>query len=111
MSRVLSALEEEILTLLKGTSAYGLEIIEAVNELSRGERPPVPGTYYPILKKLEDKGFITSHWGDSFVGARRKYYQITPHGTKALNQRREYREKLEAWTSQESAARPRESAY
>ena len=32
------------------------------------------------LKRLEEQGFITSYWGDSGAGARRRYYAITPAG-------------------------------
>lgn len=93
----LSALEEDILTLLKSKSAYGLEIIEAIARLSEGQRAVLQGTVYPILKRLEDEQFVKTQWGDETTGARRKYYQLTELGANALKEKQNYRIRLESW--------------
>lgn len=93
----LSALEEDILTLLKSKSAYGLEIIEAIAHLSEGQRAVLQGTMYPILKRLEEEQFVQTRWGEEAVGARRKYYQLTALGAVALKEKHDYRARLESW--------------
>lgn len=93
----LSALEEDILTLLKSKSAYGLEIIEAIARFSEGHRAALQGTMYPILKRLEDKQFVKTQWGDESAGARRKYYQLTELGASALKEKQDYRARLASW--------------
>ena len=94
---MLSAFEEDILTLLENRSAYGLEIIQAIADLR--QEAIAQGTLYPILKKLEDKDFVATKWGNSTVGARRKYYKITSAGKEALTEQRNYRQRLSEWSS------------
>ena len=73
----LSALEEDIMTVLDFHELYGLQIIKAIEEASGGKRRLGVGSVYPTLHRLEKKGFVTSKWGDDRPeergGARRKY--------------------------------------
>ena len=91
----LSALDEDILTVLMGRELYGLEILDQLNL----DRPHelMFSSLYPALNRLEKKGFVSSKWGsenDSSGGARRKYYKPTGLGSNALMARRNYREGL-----------------
>jgi PadR family transcriptional regulator, regulatory protein PadR len=91
----LSALEEDILTLLGDREFYGLEILAQINV---GRSSPTQfGSLYPALDRLDLKGFLSWRWGDDADGtggARRKYYRATDAGAQALKQVQEYREKL-----------------
>lgn len=59
---------------------FGLEMIKELEE--HGYRLS-PGTMYPILHGLEGAGYLKCH--REVVGGKvRKYYSITPSGTKAL---------------------------
>ncbi|MBW4651416.1 MAG: PadR family transcriptional regulator [Kastovskya adunca ATA6-11-RM4] len=88
----LSAIDEDILTLLLGRELYGLEILDQLNP----DRP-IPlsfGSLYPALNRLEKKGLLKWRWGDESEetgGARRKYYQVTGLGATALHAVQEYR--------------------
>jgi PadR family transcriptional regulator PadR len=63
---------------------YGYRIIKKL-EASSGGRYTLPeGTVYPVLNMLSERGFLKTYWGDSRSGPRRKYYEITPEGRKAL---------------------------
>jgi PadR family transcriptional regulator PadR len=42
------------------------------------------GTLYPALLKLEQKGHISSEWGQSDNNRRAKYYKLTRAGRKLL---------------------------
>jgi PadR family transcriptional regulator PadR len=42
------------------------------------------GTLYPALLKLEQEGFIRSHWGVSENNRRAKYYELTKAGQRQL---------------------------
>ena len=42
------------------------------------------GTIYPALLRLEQKGWITSHWGTSENNRRARFYAITRAGKKQL---------------------------
>ena len=44
------------------------------------------GTLYPVLYRLEDKGFIISYRNNPKRGVPRKYYRLTGKGAKHLEQ-------------------------
>jgi DNA-binding PadR family transcriptional regulator len=96
----LSALEEDILTILSNRRSYGLEISKAIEQASGGNRVIGVGSLYPSLRRLEKKGFARSEWENSEndrVGARRRYYEITKAGGKVLAENREVRNNLLVW--------------
>lgn len=68
--------------LLRGDS-YGYEINKVISTLSSGRFELKEATLYTAFKRLEELGYITSYWGDSGAGARRRYYTITPAGREA----------------------------
>jgi hypothetical protein len=51
----LSAIDEDILTLLTGRELYGLEILDQLN-LDRPTNPLHFGSLYPALNRLDKKG-------------------------------------------------------
>ena len=91
----LSAIDEDILTVLLGRELYGLEILDQLN-LDR----PIKlrfGSLYPALNRLEKKGLVSWQWGDAVDesgGARRKYYKVTGLGARVLRQVQQYRAAL-----------------
>lgn len=97
----ISKLEEELLSLLIGNERYGLEIIQAFEEVSGGKRKLSIGSLYPTLSRMEEKGLITSRMqdrpSDDKGGARRKYFRITRLGSRVLHQTEQFRESLTRW--------------
>ena len=71
--------------LLRGDS-YGYEINKTISTLSSGRFELKEATLYTAFKRLEELGYITSYWGSSGAGARRRYYTITPEGREACAQ-------------------------
>ena len=69
-----------ILARLLQSDSYGYEINKMISTLSSGRFELKEATLYTAFKRLEDTGCITSYWGDSGAGARRRYYTITPTG-------------------------------
>ena len=93
--KTISALEEDLLTpLANKRSLYGLQFVEAFRQASGGKRELGLGSLYPPLARLEKEGLVNWHWGDELIGARRKYYEITAYGEKALKERTDFRENL-----------------
>ncbi|MBE9039372.1 helix-turn-helix transcriptional regulator [Oscillatoriales cyanobacterium LEGE 11467] len=88
----LSAMDEDILTVLLGRKLYGLEILDQLN-LDR----PIElkhGSLYPAMNRLEEKGLVSWQWGDEADesgGGRRKYYEVTELGAKSLSEVQQYR--------------------
>lgn len=96
---VLSALEQDLLTLLSIRPLYGLEFVEAINTASDGRRTLQVGSLYPTLHRLEKDNMIEGHWSDSTSsGAKRKYYTITDLGRQILESTNTYRQNLIKWT-------------
>lgn len=91
----LTAIDEDVLTVLLARELYGLEILDRLNP----DRP-IPlsfGSLYPALNRLDKKGLITWRWGDEMEesgGARRKYYKITGLGARSLQAVQTYRNLL-----------------
>lgn len=69
-----------ILESLMTGDKYGYEIIKEVEEKSNGKIVLKQPSLYSSLKRFEQRGLITSYWGDSDVGGRRHYYSITELG-------------------------------
>ena len=97
----LSAVEEDILTLLVGRELYGLAILEASRTAGGGARGLRPGSLYTALAKLEHKGLVRGWWGDERPkergGARRRYYTATGLGAEVLTATQLRRAQLAAW--------------
>ena len=72
-----------ILERLLRSDSYGYEINKTISTLSAGRFELKEATLYTAFKRLEELGYITSYWGGSGAGARRRYYTITPEGREA----------------------------
>lgn len=80
-----------VLAILSEGESYGYAIIKRVGEVSGGELEWTDGMVYPLLHRLERRGFVEAVWGQSETGRRRKYYRITPAGAAHLaDQRRQW---------------------
>jgi DNA-binding PadR family transcriptional regulator len=76
--------------LLEGRS-YGYAILKRVRELSGGDLEWTDGMLYPLLHRLDRFGYVSTEWGESPEGRRRKYYEITARGREQLaDQRRQW---------------------
>lgn len=71
---------KKILESLLDGDKYGYEIIKEVKEKSDGKVELKQPSLYSSLKRFEQKGLISSYWGDSDIGGRRHYYSITEVG-------------------------------
>lgn len=74
-----------ILARLMQGDSYGYEINKTISTLSHGRFELKEATLYTAFRRLEELGCITSYWGGSGAGARRRYYTITPSGREACD--------------------------
>jgi PadR family transcriptional regulator, regulatory protein PadR len=75
-------LEYCVLALLAGREMYGLELVRHLSAalgMTTSE-----GTLYPLLSRLRRTERIASTWRESPQGPPRRYYTLTPSGTRAL---------------------------
>lgn len=76
-----------VLGILAEGELYGYAILKRVGELSGGRMSWSDGMLYPLLHRLERQGLVSSSWGVSDSGRRRKHYAITAAGRHALAER------------------------
>ncbi|MEL6560826.1 MAG: helix-turn-helix transcriptional regulator [Bacteroidota bacterium] len=75
--------------------AYGNEIQRQLESLLK-ERLST-GAIQTALKRMEEKGFLTSQWGEATKvrgGRRKRMYQATPYAREVLQEMRSVREQL-----------------
>lgn len=73
-----------ILSILRRGDNYGYEMVQQVKALSGGAIAWKEGMIYPVLRRLQEQGYIESHWQVADSGRKRKYYRLKAAGRKAL---------------------------
>ncbi len=74
-----------VLKLTAEEDRYGYQMIEALRERSDHTFDLKAGTLYPLLRGLEEKGWVVSYQQEAENGRMRKYYSITVEGRKELD--------------------------
>lgn len=72
--------------------AYGVAIIEEME--SRLKRTVSIGSLQTVLRRLEEKGYLSSEFGEATKmrgGKRKRYYQVTSVGKKIIKETKEQR--------------------
>jgi transcriptional regulator len=73
-----------ILNALKLAPNHGLGVSRRIHQLTQGAFDVGPGSLFPALHRLEEKGWLVSRWGESQNNRRAKYYQLTAAGKRQL---------------------------
>lgn len=82
-------LELCVLALLSRADSYGYDIASRLSEaIDMGE-----GTIYPLMRRMQKDGLVSTYFVESPSGPPRKYYALTEHGRQSLNSQRT------AWTT------------
>ena len=63
---------------------HGLGIATRFEQVTRGTFQVKPGSLFPALHRMEEKGWLTSSWSTSESHRRAKYYQLTKEGRRQL---------------------------
>ncbi len=81
-----------ILALLEEKTCHGYEIGKLIAERSGGIVRFHVASLYPLLYRLEHRGWVKGEW-EPAGGRRRRFYRLTPTGRKTLaTQRARWRE-------------------
>jgi PadR family transcriptional regulator PadR len=80
-------LDALLLCALEDGPRHGYAVIEALRQATGGRLDLPTGTIYPALRRLEEAGLIAGSWS-VVAGRRRRDYQLTPAGAKALSGKR-----------------------
>jgi PadR family transcriptional regulator len=63
---------------------HGLGISRRIAQITQGTFDVKPGSLFPALHRLEERGWLTASWGESETNRRAKYYGITRAGRRQL---------------------------
>jgi DNA-binding PadR family transcriptional regulator len=84
-------LRYRVMKLLKEKPMAGSEIMDIIEEQTGGYWRPSPGSIYPLLAWLEDKGFIREVGGEAGI----KRYALTDRGETFLTEQEKVWEELQ----------------
>ena len=73
-----------ILRSLTAVPLHGLGIARRIAQMTQGSFDVKPGSLFPALYRLEERGLVTAEWGESDTRRRAKFYRITKLGKKQL---------------------------
>ena len=77
-------LELAVMGVLSHGPHYGYSLVRALSE--GGITSLKEGTIYPILARLDRDGLVQTEWVESAQGPPRKYYAITPSGSRLFTE-------------------------
>jgi PadR family transcriptional regulator PadR len=77
-----------ILSLIEHRPRHGYEISKLIEERSGGALKFNVASFYPLLYRIEKRGFICGRWVEKAGQRRRRYYQLTAQGKKVLKEQR-----------------------
>ena len=86
-----------ILSLVEHEPRHGYELSKLIDSRSNGAIRFHVASLYPLLYRLEKRGWIEGRWVEKAGQRRRRYYRLTAEGRRVLKaQRRNWREFVEA---------------
>src|SRR6185295_10412676 len=86
-----------VLSSIEDRARHGYEIAKRIDAQSDGVLRFHVASLYPMLYRMERRGWIKGMWVEKTGQRRRRYYRLTPHGRKVLAaQRGTWRELLTA---------------
>ena len=73
-----------ILRTLELQPLHGVGISDRIEQVTRGVFLVGPGSLFPALHRLAEKGWIEGEWGELENGRRARFYALTRPGKKRL---------------------------
>jgi len=78
-------IEPFVLAMLARRGSYGYAILGRLEEMRVSSGPLDVGLVYRTLRDLERDGLVSSSWVDESAGPRRRAYELTEDGHRALD--------------------------
>jgi PadR family transcriptional regulator PadR len=77
-----------ILALVEARPRHGYEISQIIEQRSNGDIKIKVASLYPLLYRLERRGWIAGTWVEKEGQRRRRYYRLTREGRRVLAEQR-----------------------
>lgn len=78
-----------ILSLLDARPRHGYELSKLIRVRSGGQLTFHIDSLYPLLYRLEERGWIKGTWVEAPAERRRRYYKVTAEGRRVLAKQRQ----------------------
>jgi PadR family transcriptional regulator len=78
-----------LLSLLEARPRHGYEISKLIESRSKGRLRFHIASLYPLLYRLEERGWLEGRWVEKPGTRRRRYYRLTREGRKVLAAQRD----------------------
>jgi transcriptional regulator len=75
-----------ILRTLELQPLHGVGIADRLEQVTKGVFVVGPGSLFPALHRLADRGWIEGQWGELETGRRAKFYALTAAGRRQLGE-------------------------
>jgi PadR family transcriptional regulator PadR len=77
-----------ILSIVEARPRHGYEISQQIEKLSAGRLKFHIASLYPLLYRLEERGWLQGRWVEKAGQRRRRYYRLTAEGRGVLASQR-----------------------
>lgn len=78
-----------ILSIVEARARHGYEVSKLIEARSEGEIRFHVASLYPLLYRLEERGWLHGRWVEKAGERRRRFYSLTPEGRRVLARQRE----------------------
>jgi len=78
-----------ILSILEGRARHGYEISKLIETRSGGRLKFHVASLYPLLYRLEERGWLQGRWIEKAGQRRRRFYRLTAEGRRVLARQRQ----------------------
>jgi transcriptional regulator len=78
-----------VLAILDARPRHGYDICKVIENRSEGRLRFHMASLYPLLYRLEERGWIEGRWVEKAGERRRRFYKLTAEGRKVLASQRE----------------------
>jgi PadR family transcriptional regulator, regulatory protein PadR len=77
-----------ILSIVEARARHGYEISKLIETRSAGQLKFHVASLYPLLYRLEERGWLQGRWVEKAGQRRRRFYSLTPEGRRVLARQR-----------------------
>jgi transcriptional regulator len=78
-----------ILSIIEPRARHGYEICKLIEARSAGQLKFHVASLYPLLYRLEERGWLQGRWVEKAGQRRRRFYSLTAEGRRVLTRQRE----------------------
>lgn len=78
-----------ILSIIEARARHGYEISKLIEARSGGQLRFHVASLYPLLYRLEERGWLLGRWVEKAGQRQRRFYNLTPEGRRVLARQRE----------------------